>query len=209
MSKVLLVVAHPDLSQSKANAALVDAVRDLPHVTVHDLYATYPDFQIDVKAEQALLAEHDVIVFQHPVFWYNTTPLFKQWQDKVLTLGWAFTIDGSASQLAGKKAVVAVTAGVPADYYTPEGAERDDPRDPPQQLGRDPAAVPVRHPADGQAVRNRIRPLRRGPGLWPASSTPSCSTSVRRLTRGDPGRPAVVPSQVGRPGWAPSSRASA
>jgi glutathione-regulated potassium-efflux system ancillary protein KefG len=121
MSKVLLVAAHPDLSQSKSNAALVEAVRDLPHVTVHDLYATYPDFQIDVEAEQALLAEHDVIVFQHPVFWYNTTPLLKQWQDKVFTHGWAFTLDGSASQLAGKKAVVAVTAGVPADYYTLEG----------------------------------------------------------------------------------------
>ena len=121
MSKVLLVVAHPDLSQSRANAALVDAVRDLPHVTVHDLYATYPDFQIDVAAEQALLAEHDVIVFQHPVYWYNTTPLLKHWQDLVLTLGWAFTFDGSASRLAGKRAIVAVTAGVPEEYYTPEG----------------------------------------------------------------------------------------
>jgi glutathione-regulated potassium-efflux system ancillary protein KefG len=121
MSKVLLVVGHPDLSQSKANAALVDAVRDLGHVTVHDLYATYPDFQIDAAAEQALLAEHDVIVFQHPVYWYNTTPLFKKWQDEVFTLGWAFTIDRSPSQLSGKKAIVAVTAGVPAEHYTPEG----------------------------------------------------------------------------------------
>lgn len=124
MSKVLLVVGHPDLSRSRANAALVDAVRDLAHVTVHDLYATYPDFQIDVAAEQALLAEHDVIVFQHPVFWYNTTPLFKHWQDTVFTLGWAFTIDGSPSQLVSKKAVVAVTTGVPADHYTPEGANK-------------------------------------------------------------------------------------
>lgn len=121
MSKVLLVVGHPDLSQSRANAALVDAVRDLPHVTVHDLYATYPDFQIDVEAEQALLAQHDVIVFQHPVFWYNTTPLFKKWQDEVFTHGWAFTVDRSFSQLSGKKAIVAVTAGVPAEHYTPEG----------------------------------------------------------------------------------------
>lgn len=124
MSKVLLVVGHPDLSRSRANAALVDAVRDLAHVTVHDLYATYPDFQIDADAEQALLAEHDVIVFQHPVYWYNTTPLFKQWQDKVFTLGWAFTMDGSPSKLAGKKAVVAVTAGVPAERYTPEGLNK-------------------------------------------------------------------------------------
>jgi glutathione-regulated potassium-efflux system ancillary protein KefG len=124
MSKVLLVVGHPDLSRSKANAALLEAVRDLAHVTVHDLYATYPDFQIDADAEQALLAQHDVIVFQHPVYWYNATPLFRQWQDKVLTHGWAFTMDGSASQLAGKKAVVAVTAGVPADRYQPEGSNK-------------------------------------------------------------------------------------
>ncbi|MEE1751150.1 NAD(P)H-dependent oxidoreductase [Streptomyces sp. SP18CS02] len=117
-------IGHPDLSRSKANAALVDAVRELTHVTVHDLYATYPDFQIDVEAEQALLAEHDVIVFQRPVFWYNTTPLFKQWQDKVFTLGRAFTMDGSPSQLADKKAVVTVTAGVPAEHYTPEGANK-------------------------------------------------------------------------------------
>lgn len=101
----------------------MDAVRDLAHVTVHDLYAVYPDFQIDVAAEQALLAHHDVIVFQHPVFWY-TTPLLKQWQDKVFTLGWAYIVDGSPSQPAGKKAVVAVTTGVPADHYTPEGADQ-------------------------------------------------------------------------------------
>lgn len=125
MSKVLLVVGHPDLSQSKANKALVDAVRDLAHVTVHDLYATYPDFQIDAAAEQALLAEHDVIVFQHPVFWYNTTPLFKQWQDKVFTLGWAFTMDGSASQLASTRRPSSPSPPhVPADHYTPEGSNQ-------------------------------------------------------------------------------------
>lgn len=124
MPKVLVVVAHPDLSRSRANAALADAVSGLANVTVHDLYATYPDFQIDVAAEQALLAEHDVIVFQHPVYWYNTTPLLKQWQDVVLTHGWAFTTDGTVSQLSGKKAVVAVTAGIPAEHYTPEGFNR-------------------------------------------------------------------------------------
>ncbi|MFG2358407.1 hypothetical protein [Streptomyces sp. NPDC048521] len=42
MSQVLLVLGHPDLAQSKANKALVDAVRGLAHVTVHDLYAAYP-----------------------------------------------------------------------------------------------------------------------------------------------------------------------
>lgn len=165
MSKVLLVVGHPDLSRSKANAALVDAVRELAHVTVHDLYATYPDFQIDTEAEQALLAEHDVIVFQHPVFWYNTTPLFKQWQDKVFTLGWAFTMDGSASQLARQEGRRRRHHRCPRRALHPRRREPGHHRDPPQQLARDPAAVPVRHPAaDGQGVRHRLRPLRRGLG---------------------------------------------
>ncbi|MBT2551758.1 NAD(P)H-dependent oxidoreductase [Arthrobacter sp. ISL-5] len=124
MSKVLILVGHPDLAQSKHNTALLDAVRDLAHVTVHDLYAAYPDFQIDAEAERALLAEHDVIVFQHPVYWYSTPALFRQWQDDVLTYGWAFTFDGSPSQLAGKKAVVAVTAGGSVESYTPEGMNK-------------------------------------------------------------------------------------
>ncbi|MER6952527.1 NAD(P)H-dependent oxidoreductase [Streptomyces sp. NPDC000618] len=121
MSKVLVLVGHPNLAESKYNAALVEAVKDLDHVTVHDLYAAYPDFALDGDAERALLSEHDVVVFQHPVYWYNTTPLFRLWQDVVLTYGWAFTTDGTASQTAGKKAVVAVTVGGSEENYSPEG----------------------------------------------------------------------------------------
>jgi glutathione-regulated potassium-efflux system ancillary protein KefG len=79
---------------------------------------------IDGEAERELLASHDVIVFQHPVHWYSAPPLMRQWQDTVLTYGWAFTFDGTLSQLAGKKALVSVTTGVPAESHTPEGANR-------------------------------------------------------------------------------------
>ncbi|WP_369029646.1 NAD(P)H-dependent oxidoreductase [Streptomyces adonidis] len=121
MSKVLILVGHPDLSRSKYNAALLDGVKDLGHVTVHDLYATYPDFAVDGDVERDLLAEHDVIVFQHPMHWYNTTPLFQQWQDIVLTHGWAFNYEGRRSRTAGKKGMVAVTIGGTQDQYTYEG----------------------------------------------------------------------------------------
>ena len=40
-----------------------------------DLYRTYPRFDINVDAEQARLLEHDVILFQFPVFWYSTPAL--------------------------------------------------------------------------------------------------------------------------------------
>ncbi|MER5436872.1 NAD(P)H-dependent oxidoreductase [Streptomyces sp. NPDC002588] len=121
MSKVLILVGHPDLSRSRCNSALLDAVKDLDHVTVHDLYATYPDFAVDGDAERALLLEHDVIVFQHPVQWYNLTPLFRQWQDIVLTHDWAFNYEGRPSRTTGKKGVVAVTFGGDRTDYTPGG----------------------------------------------------------------------------------------
>lgn len=118
MSKVLLLVGHPDLSASRHNGALVDAVRDLEHVTVRNLSAVYPDLEIDGDAERALLAEHDVIVFQHPLYWYNTPAIFRKWQDTVLTHGWAFNYEGKPSQTTGKKAVLAVTTGGSAEHYS-------------------------------------------------------------------------------------------
>ena len=36
-------------------------------MTFHDLYEAYPDFDIDVRREQALLLAHDVIVLPAPV----------------------------------------------------------------------------------------------------------------------------------------------
>ena len=55
--------------------------------TVHELYSEYPDGVIDVEREQALVEEHQNIVLQFPVYWFNCPPLLKQWCDDVLTYG--------------------------------------------------------------------------------------------------------------------------
>ena len=86
--KILVLFAHPRLSGSHVQRVLADAVRDLPGVTFHDLYAAYPDFTIDVAHEQALLVEHDLIVLQHPFYWYSGPAIIKEWLDLVLALGW-------------------------------------------------------------------------------------------------------------------------
>ena len=124
MSKVLVVVGHPNLATSRHNAALVAAIGDLDDVTVHDLYRAYPDFQIDVAAEQTLVESHQAVIFQHPVHWYNSPPLVRQWQDDVLTHGWAFAYDGSTTATAGKKALVAVTCGGSTEDYSLHGRNR-------------------------------------------------------------------------------------
>lgn len=123
-NRTLVIVAHPNLTESRANATWLAEIKDLDNVTVHDLYQTYPDFNIDVAREQQLLREHDTVVLQFPVYWYNVTPLLKAWFDAVLVHGFAFTFDGSASQLRGKKAWLAVAVGSTLETYTAEGPAR-------------------------------------------------------------------------------------
>jgi glutathione-regulated potassium-efflux system ancillary protein KefG len=119
MPSVLILLAHPALERSRLNRRLAERVRDLDGVTLHDLYEAYPDFAIDVPREQALLVEHDTVVFQHPMFWYSTPAILKEWQDLVLEHGWAYGSAGTA--LSGKRLLCALTTGAKGEAYTPEG----------------------------------------------------------------------------------------
>ena len=116
---VLIQFAHPALGRSRVNRALIQGVENLSGVTVNDLYERYPDFLIDVPREQDLLQEHDVIVFQHPLYWYSSPALLKEWQDLVLEYGFAYGTGGTA--LAGKLAFSAISAGGGKDAYRREG----------------------------------------------------------------------------------------
>jgi glutathione-regulated potassium-efflux system ancillary protein KefG len=122
MARVLILFAHPALEKSRVHRRLVAAVPDLPGLRLHDLYEAYPQFDVDVEREQALLLEHDVIVLQHPFFWYSTPAILKQWQDLVLTHGWAYGSQGKA--LAGKRVFNLMTAGGGERGYAHDGHNR-------------------------------------------------------------------------------------
>jgi glutathione-regulated potassium-efflux system ancillary protein KefG len=122
MRRVLIQFAHPVLERSRVNRRLLEAVRELDGVTVNDLYEHYPTLDIDVKREQWLLAEHDVIVFQHPFYWYSSPAILKEWQDLVLEFGWAYGKDGNA--LRGKITLNAITTGGAAQAYRHDGYNR-------------------------------------------------------------------------------------
>jgi len=122
MAGVLILLAHPVLERSRVNRRLAAAVRDLEGVTLHDLYEAYPSLNVDVRREQALLLKHDVIVFQHPFYWYSAPPMVKQWQDLVLEFGWAYGKGGK--QLAGKVTFNAITTGGPQAAYRADGHNR-------------------------------------------------------------------------------------
>ena len=47
LPKVLVIYVHPDPDNSIANQVMIKQIQGLEHVTVHDIYAHYPDFFID------------------------------------------------------------------------------------------------------------------------------------------------------------------
>lgn len=121
-SGVLLTLAHPALERSRANRALAKAAKGLEGVTFHDLYETYPDFAIDIEAEQEKLLAHDVIAVQFPLYWYATPALLKEWFDLVWLHGFAYGLEGNA--LAGKRLFAACTTGGAAKAYHAHGYNR-------------------------------------------------------------------------------------
>ena len=122
MPRVLVLFAHPVIERSRVNRRLLDAIKGLEGVTIRDLYELYPTFNIDVKGEQDALLEHDVVVFQHPFYWYSCPAILKEWQDLVLEHGWAYGHGGT--KLRGKVTLNAVTTGGPEAAYRKGGYNR-------------------------------------------------------------------------------------
>jgi glutathione-regulated potassium-efflux system ancillary protein KefF len=116
---ICVIYAHPYSSRSRANRVFADALRTLPGLDLRSLYDLYPDFDIDVDAEQRALGEARLVVWLHPLYWYSVPALLKHWFDKVLTFGWAY--GGGANALHGKHCLWVPTAGGDAETYTPSG----------------------------------------------------------------------------------------
>jgi glutathione-regulated potassium-efflux system ancillary protein KefF len=124
---VLVITAHPQMEQSRINRRMMRSAAGLAGaasgpVVVRDLYALYPDYLIDVAAEQALLAQASLVVWQHPIHWYSMPPLMKLWVDDVLSFGWAYGPGGTA--LRGKDLWLVATTGGPEESYHPESYNR-------------------------------------------------------------------------------------
>ncbi len=116
MSKVLIISGHPSLEHSHANKAILEEVKNLlPHAEISRLDTLYPDFRIDVAAEQEKLEKADTIVWQFPVNWYSLPALLKKWLDDVFTHGFAY--GSNNTKLKGKKLILSFTTGSPEEAY--------------------------------------------------------------------------------------------
>ncbi len=119
MASLIVYYAHPGHKYSQVNRVMSRAAREIDGVTYVDLYEDYPRFDINVDVEQQRLLDHDVILFEFPLFWYSTPSILKEWQDIVLEHGFAYGAGGD--KLAGKTMMLAITAAGPEDAYSSGG----------------------------------------------------------------------------------------
>ena len=119
MARILLQFAHPAMEKSRVHFTMLQYVQKIDDITINDLYQQYPFFDIDIKREQDLLLAHDIIIFQHPLYWYSSPAIVKQWQDLVPEHGWTYGRNGR--MLAGKKIFHVITSGGRAESYKKDG----------------------------------------------------------------------------------------
>ena len=121
-NRVLVLFAHPALQKSRVNRMMIKQIQSLEGIQFHDLYEAYPEFDINVSYEQGLMEANDVIVLQHPFFWYSTPAIIKEWLDLVLQHNWAYGSKGNA--LHGKTIMHAITTGGRESAYDEQGLNR-------------------------------------------------------------------------------------
>jgi len=117
--RILILFAHPAVHKSRVNIRMNEVLENADSVTIRNLYEEYPDFQIDVKREQELLLEHDIIVWHHPFYWYSAPAILKEWIDLVLEHGFAYGRQGT--MLKGKCVLTAITTGGRREAYSQGG----------------------------------------------------------------------------------------
>jgi len=109
--EVLILLAHPDMAASKANAAMIESVKDLPYVRIINIYEA--PFEVATYTEAFREAKH--IVFQFPFYWASAPHLLKKWCDEI------FGAIQNNPGVKGKTLTVATTTGSEYEAYRSGG----------------------------------------------------------------------------------------
>ena len=118
MTKTLIIISHPDVTQSSSQQFLLASIKGEELIQIRHLesiLAEQENNHFDKRIERACLQEADRIIFQFPFYWYQCPSVMKQWMDEVLTL--------NLSQKGKKKELgIVVTVGAKKDRYAAGGS---------------------------------------------------------------------------------------
>jgi putative NADPH-quinone reductase len=116
----LIILAHPNFSNSLANKTIIEELQNSNlNIEIRPIQNLYPDYKIDVKAEQEALLRHQTVIFQYPIYWYNMPAILKLWFDFVFEYQFAYGSKGD--RLKNKNFIPSFTVGAPENEYTTLG----------------------------------------------------------------------------------------
>ncbi|KAF3686783.1 NAD(P)H dehydrogenase [quinone] 1 [Channa argus] len=81
----------------------------------------------DIVAEQRKLEQAELVIFQFPLYWFSVPGIMKGWMDRVLTQGFAFSLEKMYNNgtFKGKKAMLSFTTGATQSMFQPDGINGD------------------------------------------------------------------------------------
>ena len=118
--QILILLSHPNVSNSVFNKYLVDINKNCPDFCFHHLDKNRVNGYFDLDAEKKLLRESKAIVWEFPIYWYNSPASLRDWQDQVMSP----IVYSADNFLKGMPVRVVFTAGAAAEHYTHEGLNR-------------------------------------------------------------------------------------
>ncbi|MEN6518059.1 MAG: NAD(P)H-dependent oxidoreductase [Methanospirillum sp.] len=105
------------------NTSVFDPAAEQMHAIATDSIAP------DIAAEIEKVRRADLLIIQFPIWWTSMPAILKGWFDRVFAQGFVVNVGTGEvygrGLLRGKKALVVVTAGSPAELYAPGGPHGD------------------------------------------------------------------------------------
>ena len=110
MKNILIINGHTDFKASIANKKIIEVLeKQLSTVRIVNLIELYPDFKIDIEAEQVNLSWAEIIILQFPFFWYSAPSILERWMEETFQHG--FSHGRTGDKLKGKKLILSFTTG--------------------------------------------------------------------------------------------------
>lgn len=113
--QVVVLLAHPNIKESQANKALMDAISDMEEVGIYNLYEMRNEDVFNVEMWSTAISHAAALVLQFPFYWMSAPFILKKWLDEV------FTYLAKTPAVAGKTLIVATTTGSEYDAYRSGG----------------------------------------------------------------------------------------
>jgi putative NADPH-quinone reductase len=116
----LIILAHPNYDSSFANKTIIEELQSNGQEhEIRNIHRLYPDYKINVQAEQEALLRHQTILLQYPFYWLNLPAILKLWIDEVFQYQFAYGSQGD--KLKGKNLIPSFTVGAAEKEYRVSG----------------------------------------------------------------------------------------